>query len=185
MLTPERIRTTIVGSRILRREPSASTEPGSQSRRLYLPRSATMGELEAAYRQFLRGRPDDLVQLFADDVAYHLPGLHLGGGTLRGRHSVLERLMWAAETCSAPPQVELLRAISAGNLVVTLERFHAEVGGRSSTSVSASSGASLPGTAPKFGRTLKTRTPAISSGVERPLSKHVGAWPQRRSSRTW
>ena len=30
--------------------------------------------------RFLEGRPGDLIELLADDVSYHLPGLHLGGG---------------------------------------------------------------------------------------------------------
>ena len=81
--------------------------------------------LEAAYRRFLQGNPGDLFALLADDVAYHLPGLHLGGGTLRGRSSLFERLASAANECSAPPQVELLNVVSAGDFVVTVERFQA------------------------------------------------------------
>lgn len=87
--------------------------------------------LEAAYRRFLDGSAQDLLALLSDDVVYHLPGLHLGGGTLDGRQEMFERMVSAARSCSAPPRVELLSVASAGNLVVTVERFQAETDGGS------------------------------------------------------
>jgi len=86
-----------------------------------------LGELlESAYRSFLNGSPRELLALFHDEVAYHLPGFHLGGGTLRGRNALLERLAAAAQACTSPPRIDLLSVLSRDAWVVTFERFRAE-----------------------------------------------------------
>ena len=82
--------------------------------------------LEPAYRSFLDGSPSGLLEILDDHAVYHLPGLHLGGGTLCGRNALLERLTAAAQACASPPRIELLSVVSEGALVVTLERFRAE-----------------------------------------------------------
>ena len=82
--------------------------------------------LVPAYRSFLEGRPKALLELLADDVIYHLPGHHLGGGTVHGVRSLLDRVGAAARLCSSPPKVEPLSVASEGKLVITLERFRAE-----------------------------------------------------------
>jgi len=83
-------------------------------------------KLGSAYARFLRGEPAALVAMLADDVVYYLPGRHLGGGVLRGRQAVLERLVAAARWCNPPPHATLLDFVGAGFLVSSLERFAAE-----------------------------------------------------------
>ena len=102
-----------------------SGHSGRRSQRVHAP-IPLIGLFEPAYRSFLDGSPSELLELLDDHVVYHLPGLHLGGGTLRGRDAVLERMTAAAQACVFPPRVELLSVVSEGALVVTLERFRAE-----------------------------------------------------------
>jgi ketosteroid isomerase-like protein len=82
-----------------------------------------------AYERFLGGDPAPLLAMLADDVVYHLPGRHLGGGVLRGKSALLERLAAAAAWCSAPPRSALVEIVGADPLVVSLERFTAERSG--------------------------------------------------------
>jgi ketosteroid isomerase-like protein len=77
-----------------------------------------------AYASFLAGDPRSLIGLLAADVVYHLPGRHLGGGVLRGRDALLQRLGDAARWCEQV-RVELLAVAAAGVFVVTIERMHA------------------------------------------------------------
>jgi ketosteroid isomerase-like protein len=87
--------------------------------------------LRRAYARFLDGEPSALVDLLADDVVYRLPGRHLGGGTLRGKAALLERLAAAARWCPTPPAGVLLDVAGAGALVVSVEHLTAErPGGR-------------------------------------------------------
>lgn len=82
------------------------------------------------YERFLRGDGAAIVGLLADDVVYHLPGRHLGGGTLRGVGAVMERLISAGRSCEAPPDVRLTGVAASGDLVLSTERFSARRGGR-------------------------------------------------------
>ena len=83
-----------------------------------------------AYRCFLAGDPAPLIGLLAEDVVYHLPGRHLGGGDLVGRAAVLHRLAESAAAFDEAPVIELLHGAAAGGFVVTVERFSARRRGR-------------------------------------------------------
>ncbi|HLY37469.1 MAG TPA: nuclear transport factor 2 family protein [Candidatus Binatia bacterium] len=85
--------------------------------------------LRDAYERFLEGNPEALVAMLADDVVYELSGRHLGGGVLRGKTVVLERIAAAAQWCEPPPKIVVVEVVSAGALVVSLERFVAECRG--------------------------------------------------------
>lgn len=86
--------------------------------------------LRLIYESFASGNPGPMGEFLAADVVYHLPGKHLGGGTLRGRAEVLGRVAKAALDCDAPPSIELLDVIAAGEFAVSVERFAARRRGR-------------------------------------------------------
>jgi beta-phosphoglucomutase-like phosphatase (HAD superfamily)/ketosteroid isomerase-like protein len=90
-------------------------------------RAAHLGD---AYGRFLAGEPEALARVLARDVVYHLPGRHLGGGSLRGRDAVFARTADAVAACETPPGIALVHAVGAGDLVLTVERFAARRGGR-------------------------------------------------------
>ena len=75
------------------------------------------------YERFAAGDPRPLAEFLADDVVYHLPGKHLGGGTIRGRLPVLQRTASAAATCEAPPVISLIEVMACADFVVSTERF--------------------------------------------------------------
>ena len=76
------------------------------------------------YERFLAGEPAPLLSLLADDVVYHLPGGHLGGGVLHGRDALLRRLGAAAGWCDAV-HVDLRAVTAADDFIVTIERMQA------------------------------------------------------------
>src|SRR6185436_13440459 len=65
------------------------------------------------YERFASGDPQPMIELLDEAVIYHLPGKHLGGGTLRGRHALFERTGNAAAACDAPPRIVLLHVGAA------------------------------------------------------------------------
>ena len=85
--------------------------------------SVSAQHFRAAYERFLSGDPSSFLPLLDEGVTYHLPGKHLGGGTLRGRAEVLDRIRRAALACAAPPRVELIQLLAAGPFVVSFERI--------------------------------------------------------------
>ena len=91
---------------------------------------AALTSLRAAYEAFAGGDLRPLVALLADDAAYHLPGRHLGGGTLRGRAEILERLAATARSCDAPPTVRPYAFAGARDHLLSIERFSAHRHGR-------------------------------------------------------
>ncbi|MGH7894806.1 MAG: nuclear transport factor 2 family protein [Candidatus Binatia bacterium] len=86
--------------------------------------------LTRIYESFAAGDPRPMSEFLADDVVYHLPGKHLGGGALHGRVEVLERVAKAALDCDAPPTIRLIAVVASGALAVSLERFTARRAGR-------------------------------------------------------
>ncbi len=86
--------------------------------------------LTRVYEAFAAGEPRAMTDFLADDVTYHLPGRHLGGGTLSGRGALFERIAVAAHACDAPPSIRLLHVSAADPLVVSLEHVTARRGGR-------------------------------------------------------
>src|SRR5882724_3907767 len=86
--------------------------------------------LRKAYESFFAGDPGALADFLAPDVVYHLPGRHLGGGTLAGREAVFRRTAEAALSCDAPPRLQLLEVVAAGCFVISVERLTAHRAGR-------------------------------------------------------
>jgi ketosteroid isomerase-like protein len=86
--------------------------------------------LSRAYELFLSGDPDSFAELLAPEAVYHLPGLHLGGGTLNGRGAILARAMSAALSFDAPPKVRLMSVSGTENFVASVERATFRRGGR-------------------------------------------------------
>jgi ketosteroid isomerase-like protein len=87
--------------------------------------SIAAAHFRTAYERFLSGEPSSFPLLLDEGVTYHLPGNHLGGGTLRGRAEVLDRIRGAALACTAPPRVELIQVLAPGPFVVSIERIAA------------------------------------------------------------
>jgi len=81
--------------------------------------------LRRIYESFAAGDPRPMAEFLADDVVYHLPGKHLGGGTLRGRVEVLERAAKGALDCDSPPGIDVLSVIASDGFAVSIERFRA------------------------------------------------------------
>jgi len=86
--------------------------------------------LSCAYERFLSGDPSDFAELLAPEAVYHLPGLHLGGGTLKGRKAILECAVSAALSFDASPEVRLLSVSGTENFVASVERATFRRGGR-------------------------------------------------------
>lgn len=86
--------------------------------------------LSRAYELFLSGDPSAFSELLAAEAVYHLPGLHLGGGTLEGRGAILKRAMSAALSYDASPEVRLISVSGAENFVASVERATLRRGGR-------------------------------------------------------
>ncbi len=86
--------------------------------------------LRRIYESFASGDPRPMAEFLADDVIYHLPGKHLGGGTLRGRVEVLERAAKGALDCDSPPRIDLVSVIAGHEFAVSVERFTARRRGR-------------------------------------------------------
>ena len=95
-----------------------------------MPRTSGSGDegLRNAYERFIAGDPSAMAEVLAENVVYHLPGGHLGGGRLDGRAALVARLVASARWCDAPPEIELLEASGAGDFAVTVERFRARRG---------------------------------------------------------
>jgi len=94
------------------------------------PVSTSAARLRAAYEAFAAGDARSLGSLLSDDVTYHLPGKHLGGGILRGRAAVFERMAAVVALLDGPPAVRITGAAGHGEWIVTSERFTASRRGR-------------------------------------------------------
>ena len=86
--------------------------------------------LTRVYEAFAAGDPRAMTEFLADDVTYHLPGRHLGGGTLRGRGALFDRIAIAAHECDTPPGIRLLHVTGVDPLVVSFEQVTARRRGR-------------------------------------------------------
>ena len=92
--------------------------------------SSAVARVQTAYEAFAAGHPRLLSELLAEDAVYHLPGRHLGGGTLRGRRALFERLTEALATLDFPPTIHVERVVGHGEWVLSTERFVARRNGR-------------------------------------------------------
>lgn len=86
--------------------------------------------LRNAYQSFFAGNPAPLSDFLDSAVMYHLPGNHLGGGTLRGREAIFRRTAEAARSCDEPPRLQLLEVTAAGDFVISVECMTARRAGK-------------------------------------------------------
>ena len=84
--------------------------------------------LRDAYRRFATGDAAAMAGLLAEGAVYHLPGRHLGGGTLIGRDAIFRRTVEAARWCAEAPAIELLAVTGAATFVTSIERLRARRG---------------------------------------------------------
>jgi ketosteroid isomerase-like protein len=104
-------------------ECSRGQDAGDPKRSPVVP-SAAAG-VRVAYEAFASGDGHPLAELLADEVVYHLPGKHLGGGTLRGRADVFRRISDAASVLDVQPTIRLQNVVGFGEWVLSIERFTA------------------------------------------------------------
>jgi ketosteroid isomerase-like protein len=78
-----------------------------------------------AYETFASRDPRSLFDLLSEEVVYHLPGQHLGGGILRGRAEVFARMSAAAQSLDEPATILIQGVTGFGEWVLTTERFTA------------------------------------------------------------
>jgi HAD superfamily hydrolase (TIGR01509 family) len=86
--------------------------------------------LRDAYARLAAGDVRSIAAFLADDVVYHLPGRHLGGGTLRGREETLARMAKGGGACDSPPAMRLDAVVAAGDVLLSVERLSARRLGR-------------------------------------------------------
>jgi HAD superfamily hydrolase (TIGR01509 family) len=92
--------------------------------------SSPAAGVRAAYEAFASGNGRSLAELLAEEVVYHLPGRHLGGGTLRGRAELLSRIAAAASILDEQPTIRVQDVVGFGEWVLSIERFTARRDGR-------------------------------------------------------
>ena len=68
--------------------------------------------------------------LLSDEVVYHLPGKHLGGGTLQGRAALFNRIRQATSVLDERPSIRVQAVAGFGEWVLSVERFRARRGAR-------------------------------------------------------
>ena len=85
----------------------------------------TVERLRDAYRRFARGDAAGIFDLLDAGATYHLPGRHMGGGTLVGRDAIFRRLAQAGRWCTAAPEIDLLGVTGGGSFVTSVEYFRA------------------------------------------------------------
>src|SRR6476659_5981773 len=83
-----------------------------------------------AYTQWFGCIASPLMQLLSEDVVYHLPGRHLGGGDLEGREAILARLLQYAASFDEPSRSDVLHVVANDDFAVSFERFRARRRGR-------------------------------------------------------
>ena len=66
--------------------------------------------------------------MLSPDLIYHLPGRHMGGGTLRGLTALMARVIAVVKELDAPPKSQLLSVAGHAPFVFTVERFEARHG---------------------------------------------------------
>ncbi len=91
---------------------------------------STAAAVRAAYEAFASGNGRSLAELLAEGVVYHLPGKHLGGGTLRGRAELLSRIADAASILDEQPTIRVQDVVGFGKWMLSIERFTARRGGQ-------------------------------------------------------
>src|SRR5262245_36662527 len=92
--------------------------------------TALLDRFRTAYSRFAAGDPRLMSEFLGADVVYHLPGRHLGGGTIMGRAAVFERAAAAAASCDAPPLITLLQVTGCESFIASVERLVARRRGR-------------------------------------------------------
>ena len=82
-------------------------------------------KFQRAYRLWLQGDAAELSEMLSPDVVYHLPGKHMGGGSLRGVPALIARVTAVVRALDVPPKSELLSVSGYAPFAFTVERFQA------------------------------------------------------------
>jgi uncharacterized protein len=74
------------------------------------------------YTRWFEGVASPMLALLAEDVVYHLPGRHLGGGDIHGGEELLARGREYDSTYDTPPRSEILDVVTDDHWAITTER---------------------------------------------------------------
>lgn len=81
------------------------------------------------YTRWFEGVVSPMIALLAEDVVYHLPGLHQGGGNIHGVEGLLAHGRKYGATYDGPPRSEILDVVADDHWVITTERHRARRNG--------------------------------------------------------
>ncbi len=81
------------------------------------------------YAKWLTGVVSPMVSFLSDDVVYHLPGRHLGGGETRGIDELMGRGRAYGRTMERTWPSEILDVIANDVFAITFERYRAQRNG--------------------------------------------------------
>lgn len=79
-----------------------------------------------AYTRWFAGITSPLMQLLSDEMVYHLPGRHLGGGDLYGREAILTRGREYVTLFDEPARSDVYDVVANDDFAVSFERFQAK-----------------------------------------------------------
>ncbi len=77
------------------------------------------------YTKWFEGVAAPMLALLVEDVVYHLPGRHLGGGDIHGTEELLARGREYGHTYDMPPRTQILDVVADDHWVITSERHRA------------------------------------------------------------
>lgn len=83
------------------------------------------------FSRFIAGDVSGLLELFADDAVWHVPGANAMTGAYRGREEIIAFLRRTAELTGGTYRVELLWVVADDEHVVAVYRAQGEREGRS------------------------------------------------------
>ena len=78
------------------------------------------------YTKWFAGVASPMLQFLSDDVVFHLPGRHLGGGVARGIDDLMRRAREHMVVFDEAPYNEVVSVVADDVFGVTLERFRAK-----------------------------------------------------------
>ncbi len=77
------------------------------------------------YTRWFEGEAEPMLALLAEDMVYHLPGRHLGGGDIHGVEELLARGRQYGPTYDMPTRTQILDVVADDHWVITTERTRA------------------------------------------------------------
>ncbi len=78
------------------------------------------------YTKWFAGTASPMLQFLSEDVIYHLPGTHLGGGVVRGVDDLMRRAREHRVVFDEAPRNDVLSVAADDVFAVTLERLRAK-----------------------------------------------------------